>query len=103
MTGRTPKSNRASAVRCRALLNTLGRIGKFPTEPKWVKTQHGHRTSRSYMNIDVAYGRPKLEIVLKSGGAMDISPRLPSGQMMLWLEAAGAAGLKARYKELKNI
>jgi hypothetical protein len=90
-------------VRCRALLNTLGRIGKFPTQPKWVKTEHGHRTSVSYLSIEVAYGRPRLEIVLKSGGAMNISPRLPAGQMMTLLESMGAAGLKARYKELKNL
>jgi len=96
-------AERASAKKCQALLDTLGRIGKFPTQPKWKKTQHGHRTSVSFLNIDVAYGQPKLEIVLKSGGTIDISQRLPAGKMMLWLEAAGAAGLKARYKEMKNI
>jgi len=95
-------TERASSKKCRNYLALLGKIGNFPTEPWWVKTKHGHRTRRSYLDLDIAYGQPKLVIVLKSGGELDISPRLPAGQMMTLLESMGAAGLKARYKELKD-
>lgn len=94
---------RITAKKCREYLETLGRIGGFPTKPDWVKTKHGHKPQKSYFHIEVAYGRPRLELILhKSGGSMNISPRLPAGQMMLYLQAAGVAGLKARYKEMKD-
>ena len=94
-------AERITAKRCQNYLQHLGKVGGFPTSSRWKKIAHGTVPIKSYFRIEVAYGRPRLVFVIGgSGGEADVSPRLPASQMLMWLDAAGPAGLKARYKEL---
>jgi hypothetical protein len=47
-------------------------------------------------DVDVgwAYGRPRIE---NGKGSRDISPRLPTGQLMIWIE-----GFKACMEEIER-
>ncbi len=94
---------RITAKRCQTYLQHLGKVGSFPTSSPWKRTAHGTVPTKNYFRIEVSYGKPRLVFVLGgSGGEADVSPRLPAGQMLMWLDAAGAAGLKARYRELSK-
>ena len=93
-------ADRITAKRCQDYLIRLGKEGNFPTSAKF--NPKTHKYPNGFFWIDVAYGKPRLVYVYKGTGEADVSPRLPSSQLYMWLDAAGVAGLKARYKEYKK-
>jgi len=94
-------SDRITAKKCKAYLDYLGKIGKFPTTSKF--NQKSRNYSKGFFHIQVAYGKPRLVFIHKNTGESDVSPRLPAPQLYMWLQAAGVAGMKARYTELKKM
>jgi hypothetical protein len=90
----------ASAKQCKALLAHLAKLAKVPTSSPF--SQKTYRYKHGFFHIEVAYGRPRLTFVYPGTGEDDISPRLPAGQMMMWLRAFGVPGLKAAWKERKG-
>lgn len=100
-------TERASAKKCKALLDHLAKLAKVPTSSPYgyVKDREGRtvlRYKHGFFHMEVAYGRPRLTFVYPGTGEDDISPRLPAGQMMMWLRAFGVPGLKAAWKEHKG-
>ena len=53
-----------------------GRLG-LPLEPTW------EPDDRSFA-VTWAYGQPRL---YRDGGSVEVSPRLPSGQLAMWMRA----------------
>jgi len=54
-----------------------------------------NRVTAGGYNIGHAYGQPRLE---RNGGAFDISPRLPSGELLRWIRAY-TAGYTSKERE----
>lgn len=62
----------------------------------WVETGHpnGNRpVARDYF-VQYAYGQPRL---MRKGGSVEVSPRLPAGQLALWMRAF-LAGMDASWR-----
>ena len=90
-------TERASAKKCGELLAHLAKQAKVPTSAPFAP---GKGYKHGFFNIEVSYGQPRLTFVYPGTGESDISPRLPAGQMMMWLREYGVAGLKSSWKEL---
>ena len=54
-----------------------------------------NRVTAGDYHIGHAYGQPRLE---REGGAFDISPRLPSGELLRWIRAF-TDGCISMYRE----
>lgn len=96
-------TERASAKKCKEYLNYLAKQAKVPTSSPFVPVTYKNNVRKGgykhgFFHIEVAYGKPRLTFVYPGTGESDISPRLPAGQMMMWLRAFGVAGLKATWK-----
>ena len=49
----------------------------------WVQGDSRRPVARDYF-VQYAYGRPRL---MRQGGSIDVSPRLPAGQLADWMRA----------------
>ena len=96
-------TERATAKRCRELLVYLAIKANVPIVAPWVRGRDGvTRYKHGFFYIDIAYGKPRLTFIYPNTGEDDISPRLPAGQMVVWLNKFGVAGLKQVWKEKKG-
>lgn len=86
---------RASAKQCKDLLAYLAKQAKVPTSAPFTP---GKGYKHGFFHIEVVLGRPRLTFVYPGTGETDISPRLTSREMLMWLRAFGVAGLKATWK-----
>lgn len=81
-------STRTTRAELEQLVKNLNnRLGR--PEYGWYTAPNGENVCRvGAMYLDISYGKPRLqEVVHASGGAREIGPRLPSGQMELQLQS----------------